>query len=140
LDYSPSVSPLTQPALSPTSCSPPIENFIQNLVKSTSKHQHTINTAVHSHIYNVPQSLVKSAINVESKCQIIEANSQPKLNVYDSLKLCDSQLVSEDLSVPKCKKSDDNKCASSSFDELKCSVCFKQFETVELFEVRDLIN
>lgn len=134
------------PTTPPLALTPPIlqsgSNYIQNLVKTTQHH-----TSVHNHFYSVPSNdisavtLPQQHIKNYSTHPAILSPSSPslslekdlklsKLNVYDCNKLCDTQLLSEDL-----KKVVDNKSSLLSINEFKCSICSKFFENCELMDV-----
>lgn len=138
------------PSTPPLALTPPIlhsgSNYIQNLVKTTQHH-----TSVHNHFYSVPSNDISAVTSQQQQLQphiknysthppILSPSSPSlslekdiklsKLNVYDCNKLCDTQLLSEDL-----KKVVDNKSSLLSINEFKCSICSKFFENYELMDV-----
>ena len=142
------------PSTPPLALTPPIlqsgSNYIQNLVKTTQHH-----TSVHNHFYSVAsneasatsqqhqlQQIKNYSIINNTHPAILSSPSSPsslslekdlklsKMNVYDCNKLCDTQLLSEDL-----KKVVDNKNSLLSINEIKCSICSKFFDNSELMDV-----
>jgi len=147
-EYLPSTPP-------PLAITPPIlhsgSNYIQNLVKTTQHH-----TSVLNHFYSVASNEISVSSQQQQQHQLhhiknysIINNTHPailsspspslslekelklsKMNVYDCNKLCDTQLLSEDLN-----KVVDNKSSLLSINEIKCSICSKFFDNSELMDV-----
>ncbi|KAL7043789.1 hypothetical protein ACKWTF_001667 [Chironomus riparius] len=157
LNFSNPLPPTYQylPSTPPLTVTPPIlqsgSNYIQNLVKTTQHH-----TSVHNHFYSVASNEAASQQQQQQqhhqlqpiKNYSIMNNTHPailsspsslslekdlnlsKMNVYDCNKLCDTQLLSEDL-----KKVVDNKSSLLSINEIKCSICSKFFDNSELMDI-----
>lgn len=128
-------------------------DFIQNLVKTTQNH-----TSIHNHFYSIPKN--NNSLSVRSSqlmhmknvptvnasdtaIEISTSNSSysslavgkiqniSKINVYESNKLCDNQLLSEDAQ----NVVDNTRSSLVPCNENKCSVCFKVFENSDSMDV-----